>query len=376
MQRPLLSIVIPTKNRYCYLKYFVEYFVSLDDARLELVIQDNSDDNSEILNYLSEYQNKANVIYNYTKEWLSVVDNSDKAILNSTGEYICFIGDDDGIDHKLIDIVEYMRSNNIDSMTCTKPVFCWPDIKSKGLNLSGIVTIRSRITNIITKIQPKLELQKSLNKGGISLENMPCVYQGVVRRKTLDLIFDRTSSFFPGPSPDMANAVALSLVVNNAIYVNSPLIISGQGFKSAAGLGARKAHISKIEDVVFLPKNTIASWESFIPKYWTGETIYAESTTKALRRMGFCDLLNNLNKEYLYAAIVMFHRGMFITVMPFISIKGIFRFLYSYCCIFSNRAMVFIFNRLNIRLLKIGYYHKYAADDIISCIAKTTNLIQ
>ena len=49
MKSPLLSIVVPTKNRYYYLLKLIELVESIGSPELELVIQDNSDDNDEFL---------------------------------------------------------------------------------------------------------------------------------------------------------------------------------------------------------------------------------------------------------------------------------------------------------------------------------------
>lgn len=71
----LLSIVVPTKNRYYYLTYLLKYFYLIESDEIELIIQDNSDEKNEKeafvsylspINYLSvkyEYNNK------YTKKF-------------------------------------------------------------------------------------------------------------------------------------------------------------------------------------------------------------------------------------------------------------------------------------------------------------------
>ena len=51
--------------------------------------------------------------YYYTKEQISVKENSDLAILHSSGEYVCFIGDDDGVSRHILKVVKYMRKNGI-----------------------------------------------------------------------------------------------------------------------------------------------------------------------------------------------------------------------------------------------------------------------
>ena len=45
----LLSIVVPTKNRYYYLKSLIKLVQSFNSNEIELVVQDNTENNSEIL---------------------------------------------------------------------------------------------------------------------------------------------------------------------------------------------------------------------------------------------------------------------------------------------------------------------------------------
>ena len=61
---------------------------------VELVIQDNTVDNTEIVSFLNE-EHYGFVVYDHFAEQLPISLNSDKAVLNSSGEYICFIGDDE-----------------------------------------------------------------------------------------------------------------------------------------------------------------------------------------------------------------------------------------------------------------------------------------
>ena len=73
MAKPLLSVVVPTKNRYIYLKELVKLVNSFNDADLELVIQDNSDCNEEILDFLLTIKNE-NIRYFYSSEKLRLVE--------------------------------------------------------------------------------------------------------------------------------------------------------------------------------------------------------------------------------------------------------------------------------------------------------------
>jgi len=50
MKKPL-SIVIPTKDRYDYLESLIELISGFESDEIEIVIQDNTYDNREIIDY-------------------------------------------------------------------------------------------------------------------------------------------------------------------------------------------------------------------------------------------------------------------------------------------------------------------------------------
>ncbi|MEG2541541.1 MAG: glycosyltransferase, partial [Clostridia bacterium] len=94
--KKILSIIIPTKNRqeYCIaaIKHICELSVRTD---FEIVIQDNSDDDS-LRQAVASIGDKR-VIYNYHGGVLSFVDNFSEGFEHSCGEYVCYIGDDDTV---------------------------------------------------------------------------------------------------------------------------------------------------------------------------------------------------------------------------------------------------------------------------------------
>lgn len=72
MTNPLLSIVVPTKNRYMYLEEMIRMFVSFQLENTELVVQDNSDDNARFLDFILQFEQFQNIKYYYTNDHLSV----------------------------------------------------------------------------------------------------------------------------------------------------------------------------------------------------------------------------------------------------------------------------------------------------------------
>lgn len=316
----LLSIIVPTKNRYQYLKSIIETFYSMDNGEVELIIQDNSEENLDFLNYLSGI-NSENIKYYHHKNHLTVVENFDKGILNASGDYISMIGDDDTYSTKIIDIVKYLKENNIESAIFNKAKYKWPDLEFHYHQLPSLTI--PKFSSRIISISPEKELIKCLEKGAVSLGKMPEIYHGIVKRSTLDQVFNKCNTYFPGASPDMAIAVALSLVVKTHVYIDAPYTISGHAYKSAGGQGARHKHKGKLSEIEWLANDIEDHWEKKIPMIWTGPTIYAESALKAMKNMGFEKGIKKFNYQYHYAWFAIFHPESKNLIQPYNNKSGL-----------------------------------------------------
>ena len=301
----LLSIVIPTRNRYKYLIEFINVFIGYFSKEIELVIQDNSDTNSNLLNEIdfSQYEN-IHYIYDNSKRY-SQTENSELAIKNSHGEYICYIGDDDIVSTKIVDLCHWLKENNIDS--CYGPIahYYWDDVKFKFIKYP-FLKIPCPKSGFI-KTDSLEELKYVVRKGCITLGRMPRVYQGIIKKTILENVFDKFGSYFPGSSPDMANATACSMIEQKSIYINFPIIVSGSGYNSASGKGLRGKHIDDIKNVDQLPKDVLESWNDKIPKIWVSNSIWAQSCWESLKKYDPFKLINQINYNYLYANMIVFY---------------------------------------------------------------------
>jgi len=304
--KPLLSIVVPTKDRYKYLKHLIELINSIQSDQIELVLQDNTADNKEILDFFSQKEYSF-IKYNHNTQPLPVCYNSDLAVLNSSGKYVCMIGDDDGITRHIVDCVKWMEEYEIEAVVPSSISYHWPDyISSITGNISGTLMYKP-FSQTYKYIDSLCALNELKDKGFIYLGELPLLYHGIVRRDILDKIFRKGGTYFPGPSPDIANAVALSLIVNKYVRLDFPIVISGASKTHGGGIRKLKNKLAEIESVPFLPSNTSEYWEKNIPRIWTGETIWPESAIKALRYMGRDDIVEKVNFEFMLAKFISFH---------------------------------------------------------------------
>ena len=313
----------------------------------EIVIQDNSDDNSDFLDYLSEI-NAPNLVYGYTKEAISVIDNCDLAIKACSGKYICFIGDDDIVMSYIVDVVDWMDRNSISILNGTRPSYSWPGLALNSTSKveKGVLRTKPYSYKNYSRNNEQILLSK-LKKGGVSMDGLPCLYHGIVKLKTLNKIYEKSGSYFPGPSPDMANATGLCLVSEESYFADFPIVITGHSINSGGGMGVRKQHAGEIDKMAHLPKNTGKEWSPSIPKYWLGKTIWAESIVKGCERMGRLDFAKKLNIGYLIGSIVIFEFGHLKNIFSGYETKNInvVQFIRGFIDNFFLRSKTFLTNR-------------------------------
>jgi glycosyltransferase involved in cell wall biosynthesis len=363
----LLSIVIPTKDRYDTLLVVVNKILEIDSDNFEIVIQDNSFRNEYIIDVLSNL-NDPRISYFYSTDPLSQTENSDLAVLNSKGKYVCFIGDDDIIMPYIIDVVNWMSHNNISVIKSYKPDYYWPGLPSTSTsnNRSGLLTYKE-FEYKFSSINCHKALIKTLKHGGTSIDFLPSLYHGIVSSNVLKEVYVKANSYFPGPSPDMASAVAISLVVNEFVYLEIPIIISGKSMSSIGGLGVIHKHVRDLNEVKHLPQNTVANWNVNIPKIWTGETIWSQSIYESLKRMNSESYFVHFSFSYLYASLFLFNFRYSSLIFKTRKHLFSFNFYISLIKIFTYRVLLFIRNRITLFDLK--------RVDNLSTISEASNFV-
>jgi hypothetical protein len=302
----LLSIAIPTKNRQKYLTILIDELLSSTRQDFEIVVQDNSD--SESLRAWIDDRNDPRLRYDYYAGWISVVDNCDRAILACSGDFICMLGDDDGImlDESL-DELAAAHSDGVDAVMGPVINYIWPDLNHPLIDHYG-GKLYLRPVKGTTTSDDLLKLGRRVvdHGGAMGLEDLPCVYHGFIRRSALKKLYAITGSFFPGPSPDMANAIGLTAVLTKLRRASPVLVITGHSISSTAGAGTQRKHHGPVEDQRHLPSDTVQTWYPDVPFFWSGPTIYAQSLLRALDRTGNT-ALGKPDLACVYAACRLFH---------------------------------------------------------------------
>lgn len=291
MSKPLISIIIPTRNRQQYACAAVKNILSFN-SDLQVIVQDNSDDESlrELLNHEIH---DSKIIYHYKKEKIAGVDNYNIAAHYATGEYFCAIGDDDTVLPHIVDCAKWMKKNNIDAVLPSKSLYYfWPsNDKAKHSAYLGI----GDFSGYVQVCDPKEGVIALLRQGGQDYLTLSMVgsYHGLVKMSRMCEVKEITGRFYGGLSPDMYSAICLSLLPDmRFVKMDYPITLPGICNASTSAASDAGQHIGLLNtaphfDGLLEPY----TWDSIVPEVYSVQTIWCETMIHALRKMRRDDLI-------------------------------------------------------------------------------------
>jgi glycosyltransferase involved in cell wall biosynthesis len=293
----ILSIVIPTRNRDIYVNAAVLQVLENTPNDVQVVVQDNSD-HEVFMNNFKDSSYFHRIKYNYSPGQLSFVDNFSKAVEIAEGEYLCMIGDDDGINPEIATFVHWAKENGIEAISPEiKLNYIWPNTgikyyKTDNGNLTIVnFDLKSKIYNT------ESEIRKLLDSGGQNYlnYNLVKIYHGIVKKEAMDRVKSKTGKYFGGLSPDIYSSVALSLVVDKVLKINYPLTIPGVCRKSGSGHSSTGRHHGELDTAPQLKGHINYQWSSLVPRFYSVETLWADSAVAAFSEMKRDDLVKKFN---------------------------------------------------------------------------------
>lgn len=349
----LLSILIPTKNRYeCLIPVVSAILKFVQDDEIEIIVQDNSLSNSDYVSFFLS-NNDARLKYFYTSNDLSLNENTILAINNSCGKYLTFIGDDDLVSPFICKIVKILDKRNIDCLAFNSGYYWWNNVefaKKSFYHCKGALWLsKNQSFNFIERVASD-ELGLTTNSGAGNFLRLPKLYHGIINRNILEKIKSAVGTYLPGTSPDIAFSTAIALVIDRYYYVDLPVTIYGASKNSGGGMTAKRKHFGKIEEQHQLPKNLIENWNVFVPRTWSEKTIYAQTVTEVLK-------IFKSDKQFNY---ITFY-GTMLAYEPYL-LKFLIPAVKSYCGFnffnYLKIGYVFIQKKLGIIYRKIRFLSK------------------
>ena len=297
---PIISVVVPTKNRYKYLTGLISMIENFNDSRIELLVHDNSDNNKEILDFLKG-KLLVSTSYYYDSDKLSMGENAERGINKAKGEYICFIGDDDAVCRNIADCAEWMKRNDIDVVRSLYLNYAWNE--SCGAQCGSMyyddITLSCKIGD------PIKEMKKVLNDGVPEFERMTKIYHGIVRKAVIEDIQNNAECLFPGPTPDMSGAVSIAFYTKKYVMVEVPIVLPGISRMVGGGVMGK---VLLLEDVSFITDNDRKRWPADYPPLWATELIWPVCALNALKSVRHEEFIKEINKNKMLSRLIAIHR--------------------------------------------------------------------
>lgn len=312
IRRPIISILIATRNRQRYAAALVKDIVSWADARLEIIIEDNSNDAS--LKELLKLEVKLDLVhYRFNEKAISSIDNFNNTLDIAKGHFVCLIGDDDGINPEIVTISAWALFTDIDCIAgSVKQEYIWPAVQPTGITHNGSLSYPS-YSGTHQFSDPEFCGNGLACRGGTKYLELPFprLYHGIVRKSLLDAMRLKNGYYLGGLSPDIYSAVTLNRLSRRSLIIDYPLTIPGVCPQSTTASEGKNATYST--DIRFAPHFRSRAWYVFsdrIPPVYCVDTIWADSAIAALSDMGRQQDIEAVDIDTLCAYIIRGNMGL------------------------------------------------------------------
>lgn len=219
-----LSIVVPTRERSDTLFHAIRTLVDQDYQACEIIISDNDskDNTREVVESFSDTR----IRYINTGKRVSMSDNWEFALRHVRGDYVTYIGDDDGFIPGAVEkAMALMEKAQVDALVWRKVNYGWPDHVDENLR-NRFFLAASRGDLQVAYGPRRLAKVMKFHEG---YNRLPSLYNGIIHRSSLNKVIELSTNnvFFNSISPDVFSGIALSMVVDEYLLSEYPFSVDG-----------------------------------------------------------------------------------------------------------------------------------------------------
>lgn len=235
--RPLLSLIVPTRERARTLAFTLA--TSLDQASrdFEVVVSDNAseDGTGDLVGRIDDPR----IRYLNTGRRLSMCDNYEFALENARGDYVIIIGDDDAVMPGALDFL-LARLRPLPEPTIHMwplHIYDWPS-GDRPARLAFLARERAE-----TVLDLRKRARRVMGLGGWKYYELPSPYHSAVPVHILASIRTRTGRVFHSTQPDVFTAMAIPAFAERAVNLGRAITLHGRSPQSnGRDFGKRGEH--------------------------------------------------------------------------------------------------------------------------------------
>lgn len=295
-EKPLLSVLIPTRNRqHTAIASVIEAVKVGPASEVEIVVQDCSDDDA-LQSLLFKHDLLGRVVYRRVGHSVSMTENWNRGMCYVRGEYVIIIGDDDAVLPGIVDIARWASKRGYLAVKAKQYSFYgWPDFPDKLL--AGKLCLKP-FTGKFKVVKTESLLQR-FSKTGDEYSNFPMAYHNLVKRSVLEQIHNKSGRYFDGLSPDIYSAYAIGLAIESFAVVDYPMTIMGASARSNSSrsrIGQGQQHFSEFNDFQFT---------SIAPSSWQLNASNTDNMVRAFINSDRKDMLQSVDLKRVFARTVV-----------------------------------------------------------------------
>ena len=232
--RPLLSLVIPTRERDETLRYALRTVIAQRYPDLEIIVSDNAGRGGTRRLVEDEAGGDLRVRYVNPQVRLGMSEHWEFALAQASGQYVTFMGDDDGMypDSAARIAKQIIELNRPLLLSWPQSTYMWtnvPDIFFPGLLSLPLPRGEIRHVDASSMIpQAPYNLMRLLTREYPSIYNKAALSRDLIQRVKAD----SGGTFFRSRIPDVYSGLVASLYVSQIPVMGAPMMINAQSARS------------------------------------------------------------------------------------------------------------------------------------------------
>lgn len=258
------TVVIPTRNRQRYAIEAAQTVLLSERDDIQLIVCDNSDDPA-LLPKLIEDAGVAERLLLLPSEdrVLPMKENWERALDHFAGEWISYIGDDDGFRMDSFDILDYLTHHYSSKAITWRPIYykwpCFPEADRGILTLNyGEVGMSNAPT------RPYLENHINWFTKDKWPNCGPSVYHGLVHHSVIDVTRRLYGRYFLNYVVDYSAGITNATFIEDFIQYHWDVTIMGAcGHSNTAGLTASGEAAKKVKEFAIENPDLKVMFEDF-----------------------------------------------------------------------------------------------------------------
>ena len=201
MSENLYSIIMPTRERADVLHFAIRTVLKLNRSNFELIVMDNCS-SPETRQVVDAFESP-NIRYFRSPDRLSMADNWELGLDQAKGDYITFLGDDDGIMPDALEVAERFHQRWPDQILTWWPfTWLWPDFLVPSYQNMAQLYLGDHVEKINSR-----RFLEDLLAGRKDWTALPTLYCSFVPRTKIDQTRSEHGRYFLASLPDVSSGI-------------------------------------------------------------------------------------------------------------------------------------------------------------------------